>query len=166
MNYFQSLVEPSIFGDHGYEDGQMAPGLLGNRWAVRHNTVLAHLNAYDRYEKFRKVQNGKVGITLHSIWVEPFSQRPEDVQAAEVAMDIELGFWGESIFGTGNYPETLREALNQRGEKLPEFSKDESLKNSGKSDFFGLNHYTTRVAKACQSENCNKSRLGNYGFEV
>ena len=41
MNYFQSLVEPSIFGDHGYEDGQMAPGLLGNRWAVRHNTVLA-----------------------------------------------------------------------------------------------------------------------------
>ena len=87
---FNPKKEPSIFGDHGYEDGQMAPGLLGNRWSVRHNTVLAHIKAYQRYEKYRPTQKGQVGITLHSIWVEPFSETAEDLEAAEVAMGMVL----------------------------------------------------------------------------
>ena len=140
----------------------MAPGILGKRWEARHNTVLAHVKAYKRYDKYRDAQKGKVGITLHSIWAEPETEA--DAGAAELVMQFEIGFWAEVIYGSGDYPAELKRGVRQSGRMLKEFSADEIRGNRGSSDFFGLNHYTTRIVKLCKSDDCG--HYGEYGFEV
>jgi len=156
VKHWITLNEPSIFGDRGYEYGTMAPGTIGKRWEARHNTVLAHLKAYARYEKYRAVQNGQVGITLHSIWAE--AESDEDVESANLVMEIELGFWAEVIYGSGKYPTVLKEKLQSLGITLGTLPSAEE--NRASSDFFGLNHYTTRVVRSCRDECGEFSALG------
>lgn len=79
-------------------------------------------------------------------------------------MDYEIGFWAEVIYGSGDYPIALKQAVQQSGEKLKSFSDDEIKNNIGTSDFFGLNHYTSRIVRACQSAACGLH--GIYGFQV
>ena len=140
----------------------MAPGILGKRWEARHNTVLAHVKAYKRYDKYRNSQNGQVGITLHSSWAEPETEA--DVPAANLVMEFEIAFWAEVFYGSGDYPAALKEGIRQSGEILKEFSEEEIRGNVGTSDFFGLNHYTTRIIRLCKSGDCGP--YGAYGFEV
>lgn len=53
-----------------------------------HNIILSHAKAYRIYEsKYKKEQNGLVGITLDCSWQEPKNiNNPNDVAAAERAL--------------------------------------------------------------------------------
>ncbi|KOB66415.1 Beta-glucosidase, partial [Operophtera brumata] len=61
------------------------------------NILLAHAHAYHLYdEKYRKLQNGTIGIAINQNWYEPASDTIDDYQAAADARQFEEVPWGFS----------------------------------------------------------------------
>ncbi|KOB64528.1 Uncharacterized protein OBRU01_24123 [Operophtera brumata] len=55
------------------------------------NILLAHAQAYHLYdEKYRKLQNGTIGIAINQNWYEPASDTIDDYQAAADARQFEV----------------------------------------------------------------------------
>ncbi|KAJ8980751.1 hypothetical protein NQ317_013756 [Molorchus minor] len=153
-----TVNEPNSICEDTYGDGMGAPhivsGGIGDYLCGR-ALLLGHATAYHIYDKmFRKEQNGKIGITIDSIWAEPKSNSPEDIDAAERDMQMTLGWWANPIFSKGgDYPQVMRDRIAEKSRRqnfsssrLPPFSKDEVALLKGSADFFGLNHYHTFLA--------------------
>ena len=73
---------------------------------------------------------------------------------------MQMGYWAEPIYGSGDYPDQVKKVLKVRfdadAEKrpLPEFSEAQvKLNQDYRSDFFGLNHYTTSLIS--RKPNCD-----------
>ena len=71
-----------------------------------------------------------------------------------------MGYWAEPIYGSGDYPDQVKKVLKVRfdadAEKrpLPEFNDAQvKLNQDYRSDFFGLNHYTTSLIS--RKPNCD-----------
>ncbi|WVZ10355.1 hypothetical protein V8G54_014885 [Vigna mungo] len=92
----------------GYDLGIEAPGrcsiLLhqlcrhGNSstepYIVAHNVLNSHAIVVDIYrKKYKKIQGGSIGISLDVIWVEPATNSKEDIEAAQRALDFQLGWF-------------------------------------------------------------------------
>jgi len=143
--------EPSCICVLGFGLGMHAPGHChapGTEvYLSSHHLLLAHAHAVDVYRKnYQKKQGGVIGITLNSEWWEPASQSPQDVETADRVMDFFLGLYAEPIWGPENdYPATVRAA---GGDRVPHFTQAEKDLLKGSSDFFGLNHYSTRHCEA------------------
>lgn len=117
----------------------------------------SHAEAWHVYnDKYRKAQEGKVGIALNSDWAEPKSSKQEDVAAADRYLQFMLGWFAHPIFVDGDYPATLKSQIEQKRKecpdsepaRLPVFTSDESQRIRGTADFFGLNHYTSRLVSS------------------
>lgn len=118
----------------------------------------SHAEAWHVYnDKYRGTQEGKVGIALNSDWVEPKdSSNVEDVAAADRYLQFMLGWFAHPIFVDGDYPATLKSQIEQKREectssepaRLPVFTSAESQRILGTADFFGLNHYTSRLVSS------------------
>ncbi|KAA8522508.1 hypothetical protein F0562_013131 [Nyssa sinensis] len=93
--------------------------------------------------KYQTCQKGKIGITLNTLWFEPFSEHPNDIKAAERALDFNLGWFLEPMIN-GHYPQSMRHNVKQR---LPYFNHVQSNMLKGSCDFIGINYYTARYAK-------------------
>ena len=75
---------------------------------------------------------GQVGISLNSNWLIPKSTDPDDVEATERALQFNLGWFAEPIFGNGTYPDAMRSRIDERStlqgfnqSRLPSFSDSE-----------------------------------------
>ena len=122
---------------------------------VTHNILKSHAEAWHVYnDKYRTRQGGKVGIALNSDWAEPMdSSKPEDKAAADRYLQFMLGWFAHPIFVDGDYPATLKTQIDQKRKDcshsapavLPVFTAEESQRIRGTADFFGLNHYTSRL---------------------
>ena len=73
---------------------------------------------------------------------------------------MQMGYWAEPIYGSGDYPDQVKKVLKVRfdadAEKrpLPEFNDAQvKLNQDYRSDFFGLNHYTTSLIS--RKPNCD-----------
>ena len=56
-----------------------------------HTILKSHAMAYRIYEsEFKETQGGKCGITIDSGWYEPASDKPEDIEAAERAVQFKV----------------------------------------------------------------------------
>ncbi len=98
----------------------------------------AHAKAWHVYDKhFRHHQHGNVSITLGSHWVEPHHGQatPTNLGLCQKAMEAVVGWFAEPIYGSGDYPESLK--ASHRG-VIPEFSAQERLWIKGTADFFSL----------------------------
>ncbi|XP_033099176.1 cytosolic beta-glucosidase-like [Anneissia japonica] len=146
--------EPTVFTVFGYEIGYHAPGMTHLGWGAYragHVVLKAHATAYHLYDKkYRPLQHGIVGITLHSRWYEPKSDSEADREAAKRAITGELGWFAHPVFLTGDYPEVAKKliadksrAVGLTSSRFPEFTEEEKLMLKGSADFFGLNHYST-----------------------
>ncbi len=139
--------EPSCICVLGFGLGMHAPGRCSDPgtevYLSSHHLLLAHAYAVESYRNdFQKKQKGVIGITLNSEWWDPVSPHSEDVAAANRAMDFTLGLYADPIWGPDNdYPKSIRDAA---GTRLPNFSAKEKKMLRGSSDFFGLNHYSSR----------------------
>ncbi|XP_014492884.1 beta-glucosidase 40 [Vigna radiata var. radiata] len=146
--------EPHTFAMMGYDLGIEAPGrcsiLLhqlcrhGNSstepYIVAHNVLNSHAILVDIYrKKYKKIQGGSIGISLDVIWVEPATNSKEDIEAAQRALDFQLGWFLEPLV-YGDYPKIMRKRV---GNRLPTFSKSQATLLKGSFDFVGINHYTT-----------------------
>ncbi|KAI0058821.1 beta-glucosidase 1A [Artomyces pyxidatus] len=152
-----TLNEPWCVANLGYGTGVNAPGRSSDRkrcptgdskkepWIVIHNQILAHAYAVEAYNKtFREAQGGQIGVSLDSFWFIPYDDEPENVAAAQRAMDFRLGLLADPIY-KGAYPSSMKKIL---GDRLPDFTPEEvEVLRASSSDFFGLNTYTTMFVK-------------------
>lgn len=128
--------------------GGKAPGIDAfsemPKWPLvaGHNVLLAHAAAVDVFRsKYAQSSGGVIGITNNIDWKEPKTTAPADVAAAQRALEFQLGWFADPIFGAdGDYPPAMRTIL---GPLLPTFSDEEKASLNGSADFFGLNSYGT-----------------------
>ncbi|KAL0489290.1 beta-glucosidase [Acrasis kona] len=144
----------------GYLNGVHAPGRCTNckpeqgdsikePYLAAHSIILSHAVAVETYKKrYQQSQGGFIGMTMNSDWGEPLTDKPEDQDASERMMEFQLGWFADPIF-KGDYPPVMR---RQAGSLLPTFTYSEKqLLLRAKSDFFGLNHYSTAYVSARSS---------------
>ncbi|CAG5136320.1 unnamed protein product [Candidula unifasciata] len=87
--------------------------------------------------------------------MEPFTDSPHDVEAADRAMEFSLGWFANPIFsGSGDYPQVMKEFIGDKSRRqgltksrLPEFTETEKRLINGSADFLGVNHYTSRLVR-------------------
>ncbi|KAK9684495.1 hypothetical protein RND81_10G213900 [Saponaria officinalis] len=119
-----------------------------------HNIILAHASAVKLYrEKYKKTQNGFIGLNLYASWYFPETDDEQDSIAAQRAIDFTIGWIMQPLI-YGEYPETLKK---QVGERLPTFTKEESTFVKNSFDFIGVNCYVGTAVKddpdSCNSKN-------------
>ncbi|XP_040991054.1 beta-glucosidase 12-like [Juglans microcarpa x Juglans regia] len=157
VKHWITLNEPSGYSYAGYDIGALAPGRCsdwqnlnctgGNSgtepYLVTHHQLLAHAAAVKVYkQKYQAKQKGIIGITLVSGWVLPYSNAKHNRNAALRALDFSFG-WLMDPLTCGDYPHSMRSIV---GNRLPKFSKEESMIVNGSFDFVGLNYYTSNYA--------------------
>nr|Q7XKV5.2 RecName: Full=Beta-glucosidase 11; Short=Os4bglu11; Flags: Precursor [Oryza sativa Japonica Group]CAE05482.2 OSJNBa0022H21.2 [Oryza sativa Japonica Group] len=157
VKHWITFNEPWTFCSMGYASGIMAPGRCSS-WEVGkcrvgdsgrepytacHHQLLAHAETVRLYkEKYQALQKGKIGIILNADWFVPLSQSKSSSDAARRALDFMLGWFMDPLI-RGDYPLSMRELV---GNRLPEFSKEQSGMVKGAFDFIGLNYYTSSYA--------------------
>ncbi|CAL5428079.1 unnamed protein product [Camellia sinensis] len=164
VKHWITLNEPWSYSMSGYAVGNYAPGRCSSwlqlnctggdsstePYIVSHHELLAHATAVNLYKrKYQTSQKGKIGITLISHWMVPFSEERQDRTAALRALDFMFG-WFMDPLTTGDYPHTMRTLV---GKRLPKFSKEQSKMLKGSFDFLGLNYYTANYAAYTPNSN-------------
>jgi len=69
----------------------------------------------------------------------------DDVTMAGYDRDNVLGFWAEPIFGSGDFPESLKTFF---GNKMPVLSAENQTALKGSADFFGANTYGGKITRS------------------
>ncbi|WCJ19002.1 beta glucosidase 16 [Euphorbia peplus] len=161
-----TLNEPLSYASEGYGKGEKAPGRCSawqhlnctggdastEPYIVTHNQILAHAAAVRLYkQKFQASQKGEIGITLNSNWIVPLSNSSTDISAASRALAFQYDWFMEPLT-FGSYPV---EMVKYVGDRLPKFSKEQSMLVKGSFDFIGLNYYTAKygIAYPCKTTN-------------
>ncbi|KAG6864603.1 Beta-glucosidase 1B [Blastosporella zonata] len=163
VKHWLTINEPWVIAIHGYGRGIFAPGRSSDRtrcaegnsatepWiadcmaSVGHSLILAHANAAKLYrESYKPKQKGQIGITLNGDWEMPYDNSPENAEAPQRALDFAIGWYADPIY-LGHYPSYMKTVL---GDRLPTFTSEELALVRGSSDFYGMNTYTTNLARA------------------
>jgi beta-glucosidase len=157
VKHWLTMNEPWCISILGYGRGVFAPGRCSDRtrspegnsstepYIVGHSVILAHAHAVKLYrEQFKSKQGGQIGITLNGDWAMPYDNSPENIAAAQRALDFAIGWFADPIY-LGYYPDSMRTTL---GSRLPNFTPEEWKVVKGSSDFYGMNTYTTNLCKA------------------
>ncbi|XP_015240208.1 PREDICTED: lactase-phlorizin hydrolase-like [Cyprinodon variegatus] len=158
---WNTFSSPWVVSHAGYGTGEHAPGVkdyVTASYQVTHNILKSHAEAWHVYnDKYRGPQGGKVGIALNSDWAQPGDpMKPEDVAAAERYLEFMLGWFAHPIFIDGDYSQVLKTQIEKKKTDctgsvpavLPTFTAEEKARIKGTSDFFGLNHYTSRLVSS------------------
>ncbi|RKL26803.1 Beta-glucosidase 1B [Fusarium oxysporum] len=164
--------EPGVYSLAGYAAGVHAPGRSSFRdrneegdsstepFIVSHTELVSHAYVADMYKRdFKPTQKGKIMITLHGNWSEPWDvDDPLDQEAAERAREFEIAWFGDPLYKTGDYPESMREQL---GDRLPRFTPEESKLVLGSSEFYGMNSYSAFYVRHRDGPADINDHLGN-----
>ncbi|KAJ9174479.1 hypothetical protein P3X46_013117 [Hevea brasiliensis] len=158
VKFWMTFNEPWSLSGFSYDDGVFAPGRCsswvnrqcraGNSatepYIVAHHLLLAHSAAVQLYRgKYKETQNGQIGITIFTFWFEPLSNRAEDIEASKTALDFMFGLWMDPLT-YGRYPRIVRDLA---GDRLLNFTEEETHLLRGSYDFLGLQYYTSYYAK-------------------
>ncbi|CAH0721271.1 unnamed protein product, partial [Brenthis ino] len=160
VKHWITFNEPREICYLGYGSTSKAPMLnvtdVGTYYCAK-NLVLAHARAYYAYvNDFKNSQGGICGITINVNWFGPLTDSEEDKHAAEIYRQAEWGLYAEPIFSEhGGFPKEFSEIVAQKSleqgyprSRLPEFTDEERKFVRGAYDFFGVNHYTSKLISA------------------
>ncbi|XP_063629166.1 myrosinase 1-like [Cydia splendana] len=152
-----TINEPGSICDVGYR-GLLAPGVrdheVGALLCAKH-VLLAHARAYRVYqEEFKAKYRGELSIVNHEMWFEP--KTDQDLEITILAREYSFGRYSHPIYSAaGGWPPALERYMADKSKKegyprsrLPAFTPDEIQLLRGSFDFYGLNHYTSRVVRA------------------
>ncbi|KAF4108764.1 hypothetical protein G5714_009837 [Onychostoma macrolepis] len=166
---------PWVVSNLGYGTGEHPPRVkdpIIASYKVTHNIIKSHAEAWHIYnDNYRKLQGGKVGIALNSDWAEPRNpSSDQDVAAAERYLNFMLGWFAHPIFVDGDYPTVLKEQIEKKKgscgkelARLPVFTEAEKQRIQGTADFFGLNHYTSRlISESLNSCDAGPNNVGDF----
>lgn len=149
-----TLNEPVGICEFGYHN-LGAPFLMDpdvGRYLCNKHTLLAHAKAYRLYEELYKAKyHGKLSVSSLFFWFEPAT--PDDQEVTDLMIDNWEGRYAHAIFSKeGGWPKKLEKLLLESSIKdgypqarLPPFTPEEVELIKGTYDFYGLNHYTTRL---------------------
>ncbi|KAF1809609.1 glycoside hydrolase [Eremomyces bilateralis CBS 781.70] len=171
VKYWVTFNEPWCSSVLGYHFGIMAPGRTSDRkrspegdssrepWIVGHSLLVAHGHAVKLYrDEFKPKQGGQIGITLNGDWVEPWdASSAADIEACERKLEFSIGWFGDPVY-FGKYPDSVRKQI---GDRLPNFTAEESALVKGSNDFYGMNHYTANYIKNIEGEAPPNDIFGN-----
>uniref|UniRef100_A0A8D0L8Y6 Cytosolic beta-glucosidase n=1 Tax=Sphenodon punctatus TaxID=8508 RepID=A0A8D0L8Y6_SPHPU len=155
VKHWITFSNPWAVAEEGYETGKHAPGMrlsASGAYKAAHHIIKAHAKVWHSYNKrWRRKQQGMVGISLTSAWGEPVDlSNPKDIEAAETYVQFYLGWFANPIF-SGDYPEIMKNYIGRKStqqgpgmSRLPTFSAQEKSYIKGTSDFLGIGHFTTR----------------------
>lgn len=169
-----TINQPKIDGVLGYEEAVHAPGKRQpgyGAYRVVHVMLKAHALAWHTYDiKYRPEQSGVISIVVNGLWIEPVSDAEADIEAAERVRQLDVGMVANPIFGNGDYPAVVKDYVGNRSlaqglttSRLPSFTEEEKKLLEGASDFFALNHYTSRYA---QHKNPAKTRIPSMSDDI
>ncbi|BET01143.1 glycoside hydrolases [Nesidiocoris tenuis] len=156
VKWWITINEPEMVAI-GHGKDWFAPALKHfgtGEYLSAHHLLLAHATAYRIYHtEFRSSQRGQVTIALNMMYHWPKTESKLDKEAAERAMQFQMGWFAEPIYGKkGDYPKIMKDFIGQASKaegriksRLPEFTPEQSSLLKGSSDFFGLQHYTSTV---------------------
>lgn len=133
--------EPWVFAFVGHLFGGHAPGLrdLPTSLAVAHHLLVSHGKAVPAIRA--ACPGARIGIVHNLEWVEPASDRAEDVAAARRHDGAFNRWFLDPVFGRG-YPEDL---LAWYGAAAPAVAPGDFDAIAAPADFLGVNYYTRRV---------------------
>lgn len=136
--------EPWVFAFVGHLYGAHAPGLrdLRTALAVAHHLLVSHGRAVPVIRA--ACAGARVGIVNHLEWIEPATERREDIDAA-TRYDGAFNRWFlDPMVGRG-YPEDL---LAWYGADAPTVERGDFEAIATPTDFLGINYYTRRIIAA------------------
>jgi len=121
-------------------------------YVAGHNVIFAHAAAVETFRSLQKsgflTKDHTIGITNNQDWREPFSHSPLDIAAAQAALEGQLSWYADPIFGkqgVHDYPDSMKRLLRYG---MPSISAtDQEYLKTLRPDFFGLNHYGTGFSK-------------------
>ncbi|MFA6085280.1 GH1 family beta-glucosidase [Mucilaginibacter sp.] len=137
------MNEPAVFTGAGYFLGMHAPGRRGlrNFLPAVHHTVLSIVAGAKVLRKL--LPDAIIGTTFSCSYIEPFSDKPKDINAAKRADALINRLFIEPIIGLG-YP--TNEVVALKGISKYYRPGDEE-KLSFDFDFIGLQNYTREIVK-------------------
>jgi beta-glucosidase len=163
--------EPYIISIFGHHSGVLAPGhnkengfdTKTEPWLVGHTIILSHASVVDIYfEEFNRARDGSISIVLNGHFYEPYDAKKQaDIDAAQRRLEFYIGWWGDPIFLGHDYPSCMRKCL---GDRLPRFTpEDRELlrKTAPLNTFYGMNHYSTKFARALEEPPSDDDWTGN-----
>ena len=139
VHRWATLNEPDDISEAGYGSGEHAPGVKNDLKTVRqinHNLLVAHGLAVQAIRAINPTL--EVGIVLSSWGVEPASDDPGDVDAAEFVWNSQGIAFIHPIF-RGHYHSAMFDAI---GDQFPEIKSGDMALISQKLDFLGINSYS------------------------
>ncbi|KAH8903862.1 glycoside hydrolase [Coniochaeta sp. PMI_546] len=163
--------EPYIISIFGHHSGVLAPGRCTasggdsatEPWRVGHTIIITHAAVTQIYAtEFQPAQRGSISIVLNGHFYEPYdAASEEDKAAAQRRMEFYIAWFGDPIFLGKDYPAPMRAQL---GSRLPDFTPGELelLRSAAPINaFYGMNHYTTKYARALTDPPADDDCTGN-----
>jgi beta-glucosidase len=164
VKYWATFNEPGVIAQCGYLSGEHAPGIKDNQKLaahVTHGLLVAHGLTVQALRAANPAL--QVGIVLSQWGVEPASDDPADVAAAEYAWNSRDTGFLHPIF-RGYYHQEMLEAV---GANMPEIKSGDMALIAQKLDFLGINSYS-RVVIGAQGQvtHIPGSEYTEMGWEV
>lgn len=164
IKWWITLNEPWCSAFLGYDIGIHAPGDSSapgvSVYRAAHNLLIAHARAVNVYRtRYASSQCGHIGVTFNSMWFEPARDDDACRTATRRCLDFELGWFADPVY-RGDYPQSMREIV---GDRLPQFSDEESELLRGSSDFFGLNYYSSAYVSPVET---GEESTGKISYET
>jgi len=145
VNRWVTFNEPGVIANDGYVSGEHAPGIKNNHkmaYQVIHNLMVAHGLSVQALRAANPAL--QVGIVLSQWGIDPASDDPTDVAAAEFAWNSGETAFLHPIF-RGHYHPIMVDAI---GDNLPEIKPGDMALIAQKLDFLGINSYSRSVIGA------------------
>jgi beta-glucosidase len=164
IRHWTTFNEPGVISWAGYGGGEHAPGIK-NDWRkvyqVEHNLMVAHGLAVQAIHACGSAL--EAGIVLSEWNVEPASEDPADIAAAEAQWNSQATNFLHPIF-CGYYHPARLEAMQK---DMPEIQPGDMALIAQKLDFLGINCYSRIVVNAQGTVgNIPGSEYTDMGWEV
>lgn len=151
VGHWITLNEPCVTTVLGHVTGEMAPGEKNPALIlpVAHHQLLAHGLAIQaiRAESPRPTA---AGITLNLAYIEPASDREEDVASATLFSGAWQDIYLEALYRQ-RYPEEIETILRMLGAPDDLIQPDDMATIAAPTDFIGINYYSRNIVRAGQN---------------
>lgn len=154
VTHFFTLNEPQCFVGLGFLNGEHAPGVkapLEDTFLMAHNAMKAHGRAVQQLRAHAK-QPVQIGYAPTGTMSYPFSEKPEDIEAARTHLfelqgldnwTWNVSWWSDPVL-LGAYPE---EGLCLYEKYLPKITDADLKLMSQPIDFYGQNIYNGKCVR-------------------
>lgn len=151
VTYWITMNEQNVFTALGYRWAAHPPKVrdLKRMYQANHFVNLAQAEAIASFRKM--VPNGKIGPSFGYGPTYSYSCNPSDVLAAENGEDFNNRWWLD-VYCKGKYPKFALKQLEKMGLAPEITSADETLLQSVRPDFLGINYYHGGTVKQNEIE--------------